>query len=83
MRLCPYCHNPLSDADVDRLKAENTKLRELVRGLSYCANEAYGMCARAPIGGGDPFTCCPIYDYKTREYGCEKLMSELGVEVDE
>lgn len=30
MKLCPYCHNPLSDADVDQLQAENAKLRELV-----------------------------------------------------
>lgn len=28
MKLCPYCYNPLSDADVDQLQAENAKLRE-------------------------------------------------------
>ena len=28
MKLCPYCHNPLSDADVARLQAENARLRE-------------------------------------------------------
>ena len=28
MRLCPHCHNPLSDADVDQLQAENDKLRD-------------------------------------------------------
>ena len=33
MRLCPYCHSPLSDADVDQLQAENDRLRELVREL--------------------------------------------------
>ena len=36
MKLCPYCYNPIEDvdvdylkADVDHLKAENAKLREL------------------------------------------------------
>lgn len=38
MRLCPYCHNPLSDADVDQLQAENAKLRELVRDLYYLSD---------------------------------------------
>ena len=34
MRLfCPYCHNPLSDADVSQLQAEVAALRELVRDL--------------------------------------------------
>lgn len=33
MRLCPYCHNPLSDADFDRLQAENAKLRELAQKM--------------------------------------------------
>ena len=33
MRLCPYCHNPLSDADVDQLQAENDKLREQMERL--------------------------------------------------
>lgn len=67
----------------EELLDENARLRELVRGLLYCAHEAHGMCARAPIGGGEPFTCCPIYDHKTCEYGCEKLMRELGVEVSD
>ena len=31
MMLCPYCHNPLSNADVDQLQAENAKLRELLK----------------------------------------------------
>ena len=40
MRLCPYCHNPLSDTDVDQLKAENAKLRELVRNMFYAVHPA-------------------------------------------
>ena len=37
------------------------------------------MCARTPVGGGEPFECCPLYDYESRKYGCETLMEELGV----
>lgn len=70
-------------AATDELRAENAKLRELVNGLRYCANEAYGMCARVPVGGKQPFTCCPLYDFDAREYRCEKLMRELGIEVPE
>lgn len=62
--------------------AENAKLRELVNGMRYCAHEAYGMCARVPVGGERPFTCCPLYDFDAKEYRCEKLMRELGIEVD-
>ena len=65
------------------LEAENAKLRKLVDGLRYCAYEAHGMCARVPVGGERPFTCCPLYDFDGREYGCEKLMRELRVEVEE
>ena len=64
-------------------EAENAKLWELVRGLQYCAHEAYGMCARVPVGGERPFTCCPLYDFDAKEYQCEKLMLELGVVVTE
>lgn len=62
-------------------KAENAKLRELVRGLKYCAHEAYGMCARVPVGGERPFTCCPLYDFDAKKYRCEELMLELEIEV--
>ena len=65
----------------DERETENAKLRELVDGLRYCAHEAHGMCARVPVGGKRPFTCCPLYDYDAKEYGCEKLMHELGIEV--
>lgn len=61
------------------LNIENAKLRELASGLWYCAHEAYGMCARAPVGGERPFTCCPLYDFDSKEYRCEKLMHELGI----
>ena len=57
----------------DELRAaldENAKLWEL----------AYGMCARVPVGGERPFTCCPLYDFDAKEYRCEKLMREMGVE---
>jgi len=64
-----------------RVEERCAKLRKLADGLRYCANEAYGMCARVPVGGERPFTCCPLYDFDSREYGCEKLMRELGIEV--
>jgi len=41
MRLCPYCHNPLSDADVDQLQAENAKLRH---DLEDANNQAEEVC---------------------------------------
>lgn len=41
MRLCPYCHNPLSDADVDQLQAENAKLRH---DLEEANNQAEEVC---------------------------------------
>lgn len=67
-------------ATAESLELENAKLRELVQGLQYCAHEAYGMCARVPVGGKRPFTCCPLYDFDAKEYRCEKLMLDLGVE---
>ena len=73
----------LMQVSIDALDKENAKLRELVRGLQYCANEAYGMCARVPVGGSRPFTCCPLYDFDAKVYGCEKLRLELGIKVDE
>ena len=68
---------------VGQLEAENEKLRELARGLQYCAKEAYGMCARVPVGGSRPFTCCPLYDFDANVYGCEKLRLELGIWADQ
>lgn len=37
MKLCPYCHNPLSDTDVVQLKAENEKLRRAAHDLLLAA----------------------------------------------
>ena len=68
---------------IKKLEAENAKLRELARGLQYCANEAYGMCARVPVGGSRPFTCCPLYDFDAKVYGCEKLRLELGIGIEQ
>ncbi|MBQ3339789.1 MAG: hypothetical protein IJG82_09420 [Atopobiaceae bacterium] len=39
MKLCPYCHNPLSDADVDQPQAENAQLRERVAELEELTDE--------------------------------------------
>lgn len=76
-------HNFLRNArEYNRVCDENAKLRKLVSGLLYCAHEAYGMCARTPIGGGKPFTCCPLYNFEIREYCCEKLMCELGIKLE-
>lgn len=60
--------------EVKRLEAENEKLRELVRHMRTCL-EHYEP--------GDTISCeqCP-YDNET--WGCdyERLMAELGIEVD-
>ncbi len=66
----------------DTWQENDAKLRELVRGLKYCAHEAHGMCARVPVGGERPFTCCPLYDFDAKEYQCEKLIHELGMEFE-
>ena len=71
-----------SHKELRGLQAENEKLRELARGLQYCAKEAYGMCARVPVGGSRPFTCCPLYDFDAKVYRCERLRLELGIGVD-
>ena len=76
-----YALNELSHA-LALLESENNKLRKLADGLRYCANEAYGMCARVLVSGERPFTCCPLYDFDSKEYGCEKLMRELGIEAE-
>ena len=79
MRLCPYCHNPLSDADVNQLKAENAELRELVRDMHrrlYNAN----LCAMCP----DAEVCCLGLGWEqcTMLDDLEDRMRELGIEVD-
>ena len=69
MRLCPYCHNPLSDADVNQLKAENAKLRELVRFIMHQCNDGNPRCDEC-IGWNDG-ECVAL-----------QRMRELGIEVD-
>ena len=54
------------------LQAENHKLRELVRGLWYCT-ENMSTCEGCPLGEveGDKLALA-----------CEKMMYELGIEVE-
>ena len=67
----------------DQLKAENAKLRKLVDGLRYCANESHGY-ERCNICFVDGYvTCCPLYDVDSDTARCEALLQELGIEVDE
>lgn len=56
----------------EKLESENTNLRELALGLKWCS-ENYG-CKDV----------CPLYDKSEPEH-CreERLLRELGVEVDE
>ena len=55
---------------LEKLEAENAKLRELVDGLEYCVQ-------------GLVCDCCPLYDPSgTNHRRCESLERELGVEVD-
>lgn len=71
-----YAYDPMYGQlcnERDQLKAENAKLRELVRGLWYCTeNENKAICEGCPLGTveGDRLALA-----------CEKLMHELGVEV--
>ena len=69
-----FCENNDLLFENDQLKADNAKLRELVRHMHICL-EHYEP--------GDTISCeqCP-YDNET--WGCdyERLMAELGIEVD-
>lgn len=58
----------------DRLKAENAKLRELVRAFDWCT-ENFDI----------PSKCdqCPLPQSKKLEPECEVRMRELGVEVSD
>ena len=70
MRLCPYCHNPLSDADVNQLRDENDRLRELVRiAGTYCVNGLCGKDDGCPLSLGKPYCALP------------DRMRELGVDA--
>ena len=63
-------------------QAENAKLRELVDGLRYCANESHGRCAVRAIGSDLYASCCPLYDTSSGTDRCESLMRELEIKVD-
>lgn len=57
---------------IDRLKAENDKLRELVRALDWHIRTD-GLCADCPLG------LAPDAPY---EVMCDVMIEELGIEVD-
>ena len=57
---------------LDDAKAENAKLRKLVRGLDYCSDELNSAeCER-----------CPLYDPAdpVLEPKCVRMMLEMGIE---
>lgn len=63
------------EREVIALKAENTKLRELVSGLEWCACHS---------GCNESDESCPLYKSDAvgdKRYGCKSLESELGVKV--
>lgn len=62
-----------------QLQEENAKLRELVDGLRYCANESHGRCSVRFIDYS--VTCCPLYDVDSGTARCEALLRELGIET--
>ena len=65
-----------------KLRDENTKLRELVDGLRYCANESHGH-GRCSVRFVDEYvTYCPLYDVDSDTARCEALLRELGIGVD-
>lgn len=67
----------LAQLDASKLEYENDKLRALVRGLNWCTENPDGPrvdCERCPLG---------VVDGEPLELMCEKMMRELGIEVDE
>ncbi len=74
MKLCPYCHNPLSDADVDQLQAENAKLREELTDV-YTLHLNGLDCTECPwFDECGSMGCCPWLGILADH------MRELGVE---
>ena len=77
---CKFIHNLPCEQVSDRiaeLESENAKLRKLARGLNWCTENAKvpsAECEHCPLG--DTF-------FERGELSCEKLMRELGVEVEE
>ena len=60
--------------EIERLKRENAKLRKLARGLNWCTENAKMPSAECEY--------CPLGDAGYGELSCERLMRELGVEVE-
>ncbi len=62
------------DREMERLEAENAKLRELVRTFYHCTTS--GECDECPINGGGPVrlmpdTICDTIHGRMREFGVE------------
>lgn len=65
-----------AQADASKLEDENAKMRKLVRGLNWCTENPNGPrvdCERCPLG---------VVDGEPLELMCEKMMRELGIEVN-
>ena len=74
--LCPHCHNPLSSSEVDSLRNENERLRELVRDMWPHVRHRSRMCGECDLPCDESDECLlygPMRD----------CMRELGIEVDE
>ena len=67
----PFC---ASSTEIMKLRNENAKLRKLARGLNWCTENAKIPSAECEH--------CPLGDTEDGELSCEKLMRELGIEVD-
>lgn len=68
MKLCPYCHNPLSDVDVNQLQDENAKLRELIAD-----------CMLMPGPYGEKYGIEPNFIVCSNHWG--NRARDLGIEV--
>ena len=55
-------------------EAENAELRKLARGLNWCTENAKVPSAECEQ--------CPMGDTEDGELSCERLMRELGIEVN-
>ena len=82
MKLCPYCHNPLNDADVNQLQAEKKELQaenaELGRAAHDLLSVALLLC--------DPTQCeeCKCLGPSTKTCALAQIierLEELGVRV--
>jgi hypothetical protein len=73
-------HNVSLEDKLVQLENENDKLRKLVDGLRYCANESHGH-GRCSVRFVDGYvTYCPLYDVNSDTARCEVLLRELGME---